>query len=89
MQDSTKCLKIIGKGIYTILSGASSLPSGDDRICLIHQYQEQLSAFKAEFGDIHHNLFLFDLKDTSELNVLLTAIERRLFDCCLEIKKFL
>ena len=86
---ATKRLKNIEKGLDTILSGASALPSVDDRICLIHQYQEQLSEFKAEFAVIRCSLFRFDLEDPSELNVLLTAIERRLFDCSLEIKKLL
>ena len=86
---ASKRLKNLEKGLAAILSGTSSLPSGEDRICLLQQYEEQLSEFKAEFSSIRHSLFSFDLEDTSTLSVLLTHVEKSLFDCSLEIKKLL
>ena len=82
-----KQVKVIEKGLANVLSGTSSLPAGDAGVCLLQQYDEQLSEFKSEFTKIRHSLFSLDLEDDSELSVLLTHIECSLFNCSLEVKK--
>lgn len=71
-----KRLKHLDKGLDTIFGGISSLPSGDDGICLLQQYEVQLSEFKTEFSDIHRGLLSFDIEDGSELSGSLARIEK-------------
>ena len=86
---AVKRLKNIEKGLSAILTGASSLPSGDDRICLIQQYEEKLSELKSEFSDIRRSLLSFDIEDSSQLGVLLARVEASIFDSSVTIKKLL
>ena len=86
---SFKRLMNIEKGLIAILDGTSSIPSGDDGICLLQQYGEQLAELKAEFSEVRHDLFSLDVEESSDLNVLLSRVEGSLFRCSLEIKKLL
>ncbi len=70
--------------------GTSALPTGEDGICLLQQYTEQLTETKAESTDICRSLLTFEVEDDSELGLLLNHIERNiLFDLSLAIKKLL
>ena len=56
---------------------------------LLQQYEEQLSDFKKELGDIRNTLFALDLEDSDGLNVLQIAVEQTVFDRTLDVKKSL
>ena len=84
-----KRLKHLEKRLSTVLESISSLPTDDDRICLLQQHEEQLSEFKTEFSEVRRRLLSLDLEDGSELNELQARVEKGIFDCSLEIKKLL
>ncbi len=86
---TSKRLKILENGLDAILRGISSLTQDDEPVCLLQQYEEQLSEFKAEFSDIRHNLFSFDLEDTGDLGDQFARMEDGLFNCSLQVKKLL
>ena len=60
---SFKRLMNVEKGLIAILDGTSSIPSGDDGICLLQQYGEQLAELKAEFSEVRHDLFSLDIEE--------------------------
>ena len=45
---ATKRLKHLDKGLAAILDAVSTISSGDESLCLLKQYEEQLSGFKSE-----------------------------------------
>ena len=67
----------------------ASLPDGSDGVILPRQFKEQLSKNKGELSEICNLLFALDLKETDELNELLEAVEKSLFDRSLYMKKSL
>ncbi len=69
--------------------GTSALLTGEDGICLLQQYTEQLTEIKAESTDIRRSLLTFEVEDDSERGLLLNHIERNIFDLSLAIKKLL
>ena len=78
-----KRLKHLEKALY---GGATSFPVDGD-ICLLQQYEEQLSELKKEFSDTRHSLLSLDIEDSREVGELLSRIEKSLFDCTLKIRK--
>jgi len=77
------------RALSSITSGLTSLPNGPDGIVLLRQYEEQLSEFKVELGDIRNSLYVLDLEDADELNVLQATVEQSVFDHSLEVKRHL
>ena len=67
----------------------ASLPDGSDGVILLRQFEEQLSENKGELSEIRNLLFALDLEEIDELNELLKAVEKSLFDCSLNVKKSL
>ena len=53
-----KRLKHLEKALSTVYGGATSFPVDGD-ICLLQQYDEQLSELKKEFSDTRHSLLSF------------------------------
>ncbi len=85
----SKRLNHLEKGISSVHDAIPSTPLDDDKICLLHQYEEKLSEFKGELSDVRSELLSHDLEETSELGELASRIGQRLFDCSLGIKKLL
>ena len=70
MKITNKRLNHVDRGMMTIWDGITSLPSGEEGIYLLQQYEEQLSEFKSECSNIHHGLLPLDLDSTDPLLVL-------------------
>ena len=84
-----KRLSRLQKILSSISDSITSLPAGSDCMCLLHQYEEQLSEMKGELSDIRNGLFALDLEDTDELSETQVTVEKAVFDCALEVKKLL
>ena len=84
-----KRLTRLQRALVEITNGLSALPDGRDGVVLLRQYEEQLSDFKKELGDIRNTLFALDLEDSDGLNVLQIAVEQTVFDRTLDVKKSL
>ena len=85
---ATKRLKHVDDGIAAVFDAISN-PLGDDAVCLLQQYQEQLTEFKSEHSSVRTSLLSYDVEDTSDLSHLLVRVEKGVFDCSLQIKKLL
>ena len=85
---ATKRLKHVDDGIAAVFDAISN-PLGDDAVCLLQQYQEQLTEFKSEHSSVRTSLLSYDVEDTSDLSRLLVRVEKGVFDCSLQIKKLL
>ena len=85
----TKRLSHLQRKLAAISTGLSSLPDGDDGITLLHQYDEQLAESKIELTEARNLLYTLDIEDTDDLNVLLSSIEKTVFDRSLDIRKLL
>lgn len=85
---ATGRLKHLEKRLSSIFSSVTSFPADGD-VCLLQQFEEQLSDFKTEFSDIHRGLISLDVDDTSELGGLLAHVEKAIFDRGLEIRRLL
>ena len=85
---ASKRLKQLEKRLSSIFSGVTSFPVDGD-VCLLKQFEEQLSDFKQEFSDIHRSLLSLDVDDTSDLGQSLARVEKAMFDCGLEIRRLL
>ena len=59
-------LKHLEKRLSSILGNVTSFPVDGD-ICLLQQFDAQLSDYKMEFSDIHRSLLSLDVDDTSDL----------------------
>ena len=64
-------------------------PLEAENTCLLKQYEEQLSEFKGELGDVRTSLLSLDLEDEDEVFQLQAAVEKAIFNCSLNIKKLL
>ena len=76
-----KTLSTIGKAI------ASSDSTADP--CLLRQYEEQLGDVKRELTDIRNSLLPLDLDEDDDLCTTQSGLEKKVFDCSLQIKKLL
>ena len=83
---ATKRLKHVDDGIAAVFDTISN-PLGDDAVCLLQQYEEQLTEFKSEHSSVHTSLLSYDIEDTSDLSRLLVRVKKGVFDCSLQIKK--
>ena len=81
-------LKHLEKRLSSILGNVTSFPVDGD-ICLLQQFDAQLSDYKKEFSDIHRGLLSLDVDDTSDLGQSLAHVEKAIFDCGLEIPRLL
>jgi len=81
-----KRLTHIQRALSSITAALSSLPSGSDGIVLLRQYEEQLSEFKTELGDIRNSLYALDLEDSDELSTLQVTVEQAVFDRSLDVR---
>jgi len=59
-----KRLSRLQRILSSISDSITSLPTGSDGMCLLHQYEKQLSEMKGELSDIRNGLFALDLEDT-------------------------
>ena len=71
-----KRLSRLQRILSSISDSITSLPTGSDGMCLLHQYEE-LSEMKGELSDIRNGLFALDLEDTSVNSVKLKLLSRR------------
>ena len=58
-------------------------------VCLLRQYEEQLSDCKKELADVRNSLLSLDLEEADELSTLQSKLEGEIFDCSLHVKKLL
>ena len=86
---SAKRLARLQRKLISISDTITSLPSDSDNVCLLRQYEEQLSEFKGELSDVQNGLYSLDLEESDELCELQATIEKSIFDCSLEVKKLL
>lgn len=56
---------------------------------LLEQHQEELLDHKHELADVRRSLLALDVGEDGEANVIMTEVEKALFDCSLKIKKTL
>ena len=62
-----KRLTRLQRALVEITNGLSALPDGHDGMVLLRQYEEQLSDFKKELGDIHNTPFYLEDSTCSKL----------------------
>ena len=58
-------------------------------VCLLRQYEEQLSDCKKELADVRNSLLSLDLEEADELSTSQSKLEGEIFDCSLHVKKLL
>lgn len=82
-------LSCVKSNLSAIRSAISELTGDPAETHLLHHYQEQLSDFKKELGDIRHSLLSLGLKEGDELEVSATTLDKEIFDSGLQVKKLL
>ena len=59
----------------------------DDGMCMLRQYEEQITDLKKELKEIQTPLLVVDLETSHPLTGAQDAVERDIFECSLAIKK--
>ncbi len=67
----------------------ASLSPVVNNTCLFGQHEEQLLEFKRELSDVLNSLLQLDLEDDDEVLQSQSVEEKGIFDCSLEVTKFL
>ena len=81
-------LSYLKNNLSAVNTAVHALTAESAELHLLHQYQEQLSDFKKELGDIRQTLISWR-EEGDELETSTNAIDKVLFDCSLQLKKLL
>ena len=73
--------------LSTVSTGIASLSDETADVCLLYQFQEQVGDIKKELGDLRNSILSLDPEEAGELQTSLTALDKGVFDCSLQIKK--
>lgn len=82
-------LSYLKNNLSAVNTAVHALTAESAELHLLHQYQEQLSDFKKELGDIRQTLLSLGVEEGDELETSTNAIDKVLFDCSLQLKKLL
>ena len=82
-------LQHLEKSLASVSETIGSLTSHSKDICRLKQHEEQLSDYKKDLADFRNGLLSLDLTEGNELLGLHAALEKRFFDCSLQIKELL
>ena len=86
---ASRRLSHLQKNVSAINEAIPTLTGSSDDVCLLHQYQEQLSDYKREYTDVRGSLLTLDLEESDGLIVSQVSLEKEIFECSLKIKKLL
>ena len=82
-------LSYLKNSLSAVSTAVHALTAESAELHLLHQYQEQLSDFKKELGDVRQTLLSLGVEEGDELETSTNAIDKVLFDCSLQLKKLL
>ena len=82
-------LSYLKNNLSAVNTAVHALTAESAGLHLLHQYQEQLSDFKKELGDVRQTLLSLGVEEGDELETSTNAIDKVLFDCSLQLKKLL
>ena len=82
-------LQHLEKSLSLVNETVSSLSSRSEDVCRLQQHEEQLSDYKKDLADFRNSLLSMDLEEGDELLALHATLEKRFFDCSLQIKELL
>ena len=85
----TRKLQHMEKSVTVMSENVSSLSSRPEDVCRLQQHEEQLSDYKKDLAEIRNSLLSSSIEEGDELLGLHSALEKRLFDCSLQIKELL
>ena len=86
---ASRRLSCMNSNVSAIRSAITELTGDPAETHLLHHYQEQLSDFKKELGDIRHSLLSLGLREGDELEASAIALDKEIFDGGLQVKKLL
>ena len=76
-------MKHLHKGLSIVKDSIVKHPD----LYVLCQHEEELRDYKKKFSDVKNDLLSLELKEEDELSIQLSALERAMFDCCLEVHK--
>ncbi len=83
-----KKLAHVDKAVKTIVSDVESAASSPDvDSCLLHQYEEQLSALKNELSRVSDEVLSYEGDDEAGLSEHLSKLNKAIFDVSLRLKR--
>ena len=82
-------LSYLKNSLSVISTAVHALTAESAELHLLHRYQQQLSDFKKELGDIRQTLLSLGVEEGDELETSTNAINKVLFDSSLQLKKLL
>ena len=88
-QIASRRLSCLKSNLSAVCSAMSELTGDPAETHLLHHYQEELSDFKKELGDIRHTLMSLGLRKEDELETSMVALDKEIFDSGLHVKKLL
>ena len=86
---ASRRLSYLKNNLSAVSTAVHALSAESAELHLLHQYQEQLSDFKKELGDVRQTLLSLGVEEGDELETSINAIDKVLFDCSLQLKKLL
>ena len=82
-------LQHLDKNLSLVSETIKTLSSRAEDVCRLQQHEEQLSDYKKDLADFRNSLLSLELAEGDELMGLHTTLEKRFFDCSLQIKQLL
>ena len=84
---ASRRLSYLKNNLSAVSTAVHALTAESAELYLLHQYQEQLSDFKKELGDVRQTLLSLGVEEGDELETSTNAINKVLFDCSLQLKE--
>ena len=85
----TRKLQHLEKSLTVVSKNVSSLSSRPEDVCRLQQHEEQLSDYRKDLAEFRNSLLSSSIEEGDELLGLHSALEKRFFDCSLQIKELL
>ena len=87
---ATRRLSQFKASLSAVNTAITALTGDAKEVHLVYLYQEQLSDYKKELGDIRHDITSqCTLEESDELNTTVTTLDKEIFDLSLIIKRLL
>ena len=86
---ASRGLSHLKKALSSVRTAIASSEEGSMDVCLLRQYEEELSDCKKQLADVRNSLMSLDLEESDELSTLQATLEGEIFDCSLRVKKLL
>ena len=86
---ASRGLSHLKKALSSVRTAIASSEEGSMDVCLLRQYEEELSDCKKQLADVRNSLMSLDLEELDELSTLQATLEGEIFDCSVRVKKLL